>query len=89
MSEFPAAKLRSHIMTMAPHRRDREGGQLLLACDAYIQQLQRGCHRLQQELLAGGKLSQQDGEWWLFQAGGDGVAGAATLMDLFLALGEV
>lgn len=87
MREFPEAKLRAYISMLAPHNRDR-GGQLLLACDMHIKQLQRGCHRLQQELLAGGKLDEQNDAWWLFAKGGDGVAGAATLFDLLLALGE-
>jgi hypothetical protein len=48
-----------------------------------------GCENLAKMLRIGCKISEQDGEWWLWEKGGEGVVGAKTLADMLRAVAAV
>ena len=51
--------------------------------------LETGCDSLARLLRIGCKISEQDGEWWLWEKGGEGVVGAKTLADMLRAVATV
>jgi hypothetical protein len=51
--------------------------------------IEDGCDSLSRLLRIGCKIAEQDGEWWLWEKGGEGVVGAKTLAGMLRAVATV
>jgi hypothetical protein len=51
--------------------------------------METGCESLERLLRIGCKISEQDGEWWLWEKGGEGVVGGKTLAEMLTAVATV
>lgn len=82
-------RLRKHIRVMAPHQKQRQQGELLIAAEYALRKLEDGIpaiDRLQERLEAGYRIAKQDGMWHLFAPSGDGLVCGPTLRKMMLEL---
>ncbi len=78
-------------MSIDPKRPYPEG----IAWDEAWRQRQRadsiedGCESLARLIAIGCKIAEQDGEWWLWEKGGEGIVGRKTLTEMLKAVATV
>lgn len=67
---------------MAPHQRDRDNGKLILDCCEYLGGLELSIDHIEEQLMNGARIVNQEGKWHLFAIDGDGLKTRDSLAEL-------